>query len=91
MIAICSNKYFLPSATDAAGYAGGIDRAYHKRYGELLWSQPRQRAQPRSDRHRPGCVFGYSGSNFHDNAVDTPAANKATNSLSNTDTGVLKK
>jgi len=27
----------------------------------------------------------------HDNAVDTPAAKNATNSLSNTDTGVLKK
>ena len=27
----------------------------------------------------------------HDNAVDTPAAKNATNSLSNTDTGILKK
>jgi hypothetical protein len=27
----------------------------------------------------------------HDNAVDTPAANNATNSLGNTDTGILKK
>jgi hypothetical protein len=27
----------------------------------------------------------------HDNAVDTPAASKATNSLSNTNTGILKK
>lgn len=27
----------------------------------------------------------------HDNAVDTPAAKKATNSLGNTDTGILKK
>jgi hypothetical protein len=27
----------------------------------------------------------------HDNAVDTPAANKATNSLGNTHTGILKK
>jgi hypothetical protein len=27
----------------------------------------------------------------HDNAVDTPAANKAMNSLGNTHTGILKK
>jgi hypothetical protein len=27
----------------------------------------------------------------HDNAVDTPAANNATDRLSNTDTGILKK
>jgi hypothetical protein len=27
----------------------------------------------------------------HDNAVDTPAANKATDSLSNTNVGILKK
>jgi hypothetical protein len=27
----------------------------------------------------------------HDNAVDTPAANNATDNLGNTDTGILKK
>src|SRR4051794_1049336 len=38
-----------------------------------------------------GAVSATQGAPSHGNAVDTPAANSATNSLGNTNTGILKK
>jgi hypothetical protein len=81
------------AATGSSGYAGGTLSTGHTISGTAGSSGP-----------NPGNALnrGATGSDgdassvapaptSHDNAVDTPAAKNATNSLSNTDTGILKK
>jgi hypothetical protein len=80
------------AATGSSGYAGGTLSTGHTVSGTVGSSGP-----------TPGNALGHGASGdadassvaqpptSHDNAVDTPAAKNATNSLSNTDTGILRK
>lgn len=80
------------AATGSSGYAGGTLSTGHAISGTAGSSGP-----------TPGNVLGRASTGdpdassvtqpptSHDNAVDTPAAKDATKSLSNTDTGILKK
>ena len=80
------------AATGSSGYAGGTLSTGHTVSGTGGYSSP-----------TPGNALGHAATGdtdassvtqpptSHDNAVDTPAAKDATNSLSNTHTGILKK
>ena len=80
------------AATGSSGYAGGTLSTGHTLSGTAGSSGP-----------TPGNALSHAAtgdadassvtqpSTSHDNAVDTPAAEDATNSLSNTNTGILKK
>ena len=80
------------AATGSSGYAGGTLSTGHTVSGTAGSSGP-----------TPGNALSHAATGdadassvtqpptSHDNAVDTPAAKDAANSLSNTDTGVLKK
>ena len=81
------------AATGSPGYAGGTLSTRHTISG-TAGSSPANTGN--------AFTHGGTGSDVdassvkqaptsHDNAVDTPAANKATNSLGNIDTGILKK
>ena len=80
------------AASGSTGYAGGTLSTGHSISGTAGSSDP-----------TPGNALSHAATGdadassvtqpptSHDNAVDTPAAKDAANSLSNTDTGVLKK
>jgi hypothetical protein len=80
------------AATGSSGYAGGTLSTGHAISGTAGSSGP-----------TPGNALSHAATGdgdassvtqpptSHDNAVDTPAAKDATNSLSNTDTGILRK
>jgi len=80
------------AATGSSGYAGGTLSTGHTVSGTAGSSGP-----------TPGNALSHAAtgdadassvtqpSTSHDNAVDTPVAEDATNSLSNTNTGILKK
>ena len=79
-------------ATSSSGYTGGTLSTGHAISGTAGSSGP-----------APGNSLGHAATGdpdassvtqpptSHDNAVDTPAAKDATNSLSNTNTGILRK
>jgi hypothetical protein len=80
------------SGTAATGYAGATLSTGHSISGTAGSSGPST-----GDVLSHGATGDTDASSVtqaptsHDNAVDTPAANKAMNSLGNTDTGILKK
>jgi hypothetical protein len=81
------------AATGSTGYAGGTLSTGHTISGTAGSSGPNSgnalsHGGTGSDTDASSVT---QGATSHDNAVDTPAANNATNSLSNTDTGILKK
>jgi hypothetical protein len=80
-------------ATGSTGYAGGTLSTGHTISGTAGSSGPN--TGNAISQGATGIDVGASSvtqaPTSHDNAVDTPAANNATNSLSNTDTGILKK
>jgi hypothetical protein len=81
------------AATGSTGYAGGSLSTGHTISGTAGPSGPNpgnaiSRGTTAGD---PDASSVAQPPTSHDNAVDTPAANKATDSLSNTDTGILKK
>ena len=94
MLLVCGSSLALAQAgSGSAGYAGSTLSTGHAISGTARASGP-----------NPGNALrhGATGSDpdassvtpapaSHDNAVDTPAADKAANSLGNTDTGILKK
>jgi hypothetical protein len=81
------------AATGSPGYAGGTLSTGHTISGTAGSSGPN--TGNAISQGATGIDVGASSvtqaPTSHDNAVDTPAANNATNSLSNTDTGILKK
>jgi len=81
------------AANASTGYAGGTLSTGHTISGAAGSSGPNtgnalSHGATGSD---AGASSVTQGPTSHDNAVDTPAANNATNSLGNTDTGILKK
>jgi len=81
------------AATGSTGYAGGSLSTGHTISGTARPSGPNpgnaiSRGTTAGD---PDASSVAQPPTSHDNAVDTPAANKATDSLSKTDTGILKK
>jgi hypothetical protein len=80
------------SGTAATGYAGATLSTGHSISGTAGSSGPNT-----GDVLSHGATQDTDASSVtqaptsHDNAVDTPAANKAMNSLGNTHTGILKK
>jgi hypothetical protein len=81
------------ATTGSTGYAGGTLSTGHTISGTAGSSGPNAgtaltHGATGSDADASSVT---QGATSHDNAVDTPAANNATNSLSNTDTGILKK
>jgi hypothetical protein len=82
-----------PAATGSAGYAGGTLSTGHTISGTAGSSGPNtgnaiSQGATGSD---VGASSVTQAPTSHDNAVDTPAAKNATNSLGNTDTGILQK
>ena len=81
------------AATGSTGYAGGTLSTGHTISGTAGSSGPNtgnaiSQGATGSD---AGASSVTQAPTSHDNAIDTPAANSATNSLGNTDTGILKK
>ena len=81
------------AVTGSTGYAGGSLSTGHTISGTARPSGPNpgnaiSRGTTAGD---PDASSVAQPPTSHDNAVDTPAANKATDSLSKTDTGILKK
>jgi hypothetical protein len=81
------------AATGSTGYAGGTLSTGHAISGTAGSSGPNTGNAISQD-----AAAGDAGASSvaqapppHDNAVDTPAANNAMNSLGKTDTGILKK
>jgi hypothetical protein len=80
------------AATGSTGYAGGTLSTGHTISGTAGFGPNTGNAIGQgATGSDAGASSVTQAPTSHDNAVDTPAANKATNSLSNTDTGILKK
>ena len=81
------------STSGSSGYAGGTLSTGHTISGTAGSSGPNpgNALSHGATGNDPDASSVTPAPSSHDNAVDTPAASKAANSLGNTDTGILKK
>ena len=80
------------AATGSTGYAGSTLSTGHAISGTAGSSGPNPgNALSHGAASDPDASSVTPAPASHDNAVDTPAADKAANSLGNTNTGILKK